>query len=418
MSNKRSNIDNKKTGTKNTERILDFVAKIACLVIAFFIWFYAMSTDVVSLEREFTVSVNFENETALFERTGWSVLSGKENSIVVTLKGKRNIVNQITESDIYAFVDVLGVESAGRQVLDIKISAPTECEVVNVSASSISPYIDKRVTRNVPVKVLHTYEIPSDYQLDEPITNIDEVAITGPESELRRVSAAQAELSLGKMTETVNTRSTLVLVDESGNPISSNYISMATKTVNVTVKLFALKDVPLTVGYKYGYFSDNNSRITVTPNVITLRGEPSVLEGIDKLEVAVLDEKKFVKNSTQSVLINVPDGVTSMSGENMATINVEHINTDVKNITVSNIILTNSGGLDCELQTESLNIMLRGPYTLLAQVKEENIILTADMKNYSSGSGIMVVPVAVKLSSEFEGSVYELESYNVTVNVK
>ena len=418
MSTKRANINEKKTRTKNSEKILDFIAKIACLVIAFFIWFYAMSTDVVSLEREFTVPVSFENENTLFEKTGWSVLSGKDNSIVVTIKGKRNIVNQITESDIYAFVDVSGVESAGMQLLDIKISAPTECEIVNTSASSISPYIDKRVTRNVPVKVLHTYEITSGYQLDDPIANISEVAVTGPESELQKISAAQADLALGKVTETVNTRSALVLVDESGNPISSKYVSMTTKNVNITVKLYAVKDVPLTVGYKYGYFNENNAKVTVTPNVITLRGEPSVLENMDKLEVAVLDEKKFVKNSTQSVLINVPEGVIAMTGETTATVKVEHINTDVKHITVGNITLANSGGLECELQTESLNIMLRGPHALLSQVKEENITLTADMKNYSSGSGIMVVPVSVKLSSEFEGSVYELETYNVTVNVK
>lgn len=418
MSDKRAKNDEKKTGRKNSERILDFVAKIACLVIAFFIWFYAMSTDVVSLEREFTVPVIFENETELFENTGWSVLSGKDNSIVVTLKGKRNIINQITESDIYAFADVSGVEKAGMQMLDIKISAPTECEVVNTSSSSVSPYIDKKVTRNIPVKVVHTYEITSEYQLDEPITNIAEVAVTGPESELQKIAAAQADLALGKITETVNTRSSLVLVDEAGNPFTSKYVSMATKNVNITVKLYAVKDVPLTVGYKYGYFNENNARVTVTPNVITLRGEPSVLENMDKLEVAVLDEKKFVKNSTQSVLINIPDGVTAMTGETTATVNVEHINTDVKHITVGNITLANSGGLECELQTESLNIMLRGPYALLSQVKEENITLTADMKNYSSGSGIMVVPVSVKLSAEFEGSVYELETYNVTVNVK
>lgn len=409
--------DNKDKKT-NAGRVMDFIAKIACLIIAFFIWFYAMSTDVVTLERDFTVSVNFENETQLFAEKGWSVLSGKDNSIVVTVKGKRNVVNRITESDIYAFVDVSGVEKAGRQVLDIQISAPTECEIVHTSASSISPYIDKRVTMNVPVKVVHTYEISAGYQLDDPVTNIDEVAITGPEQELSRVSAAQTEIALGKMTETVNMRSNLTLVDASGNPVNSSYISLATKTVNVTVRLYAVKDVPLTVGYKYGYFNESNSRVTVTPNMITLRGEPSELEKIDKLEVAQLDEKRFVKNSTQSVLINIPGGLTALGGETMATVSVEHINTDVKYLTVNGITLTNSGGLDCELQTESLNVMLRGPYSLLARVTEEDVILTADMKNYAGGSGIIVVPVSVRLSAEFEGSVYELESYNVTVNVK
>ncbi len=400
-------------------RVIDFVAKILCLLIAFFIWFYAMSTDVVTLERDFTVPVNFENETALFEKTGWSVLSGKDSNVVVTVKGKRNIVNQITESDIYAFVDVSSVESAGRQVLDINISVPGECEIVNTSVLSVSPYIDKKVTKNIPVQVIYSdYVISSEYQLDEPQLNIDEVAVTGPESELRKISAAQAELSLGNITETVNTTSSLKLVDSSGNAVLSNYIILTTKTVNVTVRLFALKDVPLKVSYKYGYFNETNVKITITPGMVTLRGEPSVLEDIESIDIATLDEKKYVTNSTQTVSINIPNGTTSMTADSSAVINVEHINTGTKLVAVKNIALANSGGLNCDLQTESLNITLRGPYNLLSQITEQNISVIADMKNYTSGSGLTVVPAVVKFSGGFEGLVYELESYNVTVNIK
>ncbi len=402
-----------------SDRVLDFIAKIACLLIAFFIWFYAMSTDVVTLEKDFTVPVRFENETALFEKTGWSVLSGKDSSIVVTLKGKRNIVTQINESDIFAFVDVSSVESAGRQTLDIKVSAPTECEVVNTSVSSISPYIDKKVTKNVPINVVYAdYVISSDYQLDDPVTNIEEVAVTGPESELRKVSAAQTVLSLGNVTKTINTANSLELVDEAGNSVESPYLTLSTKTVKVTIKLYAEKDVPLEVDYKYGYFNNKNVKITITPSVITLRGEPSLLEDVDSINVATLDEKKYQTNSTQSVAINIPDGLTAITADETAVISVEHINTGTKQITVSNITLANSGGLNCEVQTDSLNIMLRGPYNLLSKIKEENISVVADMKNYTSGSGVTVVPVTVKLSGEFEADVYELENYSVTINIK
>lgn len=404
---------------KRSGKVLDFVAKIACLVIAFFIWFYAMSMDVITLEKDFTVPVSFENESILFERTGWAVLSGKESNIVVTVKGKRNIVNKITDKDIYAFVDVSEVNKPGRQMLDVKVTAPTECEIINTSVTSISPYIDKRITKNVPVKVVYSeYVIGLEHQLDEPLLNLEEIAITGPESELERVSAAMAELSLGNVTETVNTTGSLKLVDKDGYAVSSNYITMTTKTVNVTVRLYTIKSVPLTVGYKYGYFNDNNVKITVTPAIITLRGEPSTLENINELKIATLDEKKFVRNSTQNVTIDIPSGVTVMGGETSASVSVEHINTDVKQIAVDTINLSNSGGLNCELQTKTLNIMLRGPYALLSKIDKGDITVTADMKNYASGSGITVVPVTVKIASEFEEEVYELESYSVTVDIK
>ena len=408
----------KEKSSVRSERIWDFVAKIACLLVAFFIWFYAMSTDIVTLEKDFTIPVKFENETTLFEKTGWSVLSGRDSSIVVTLKGKRNIVTQITESDIYAFVDVSAVESAGRQTLDIKVNAPTECEIVNTSVSSLSPYIDKKITKNVPVKVVYAdYVVSSEYQLDDPVTSLEEVAVTGPESELRKVASAQTELSLGNITQTINTVSNLVIVDENGEVIESPYITLATKTVGVTVKLYAVKNVPLEVDYKYGYFNKNNVKISISPSDISLRGEPSVLEKIDSIKVATLDEKSFLTNTTQSVAISIPEGVTAITAEETAVISVEHKNTSTKQISVSNIVLENHGGLNCELQTESVNVMLRGPYSLLSKIKEGDISVVADMMNYTS-SGTTVVPVTIKFSSDYESKVYELGSYSVTVNIK
>ncbi|MBR5314296.1 MAG: hypothetical protein IKU45_02655, partial [Clostridia bacterium] len=264
---------NKEKTSAHSGRVMDFVAKILCLLAAFVIWFYAMSTDVITLERDFTVPIKFENENALFEKTGWSVLSGRNSQVVVTLKGKRNIVNQINESDILAFVDLSEVENAGRQTLDIKISAPTECEVVNTSVSSISPYVDKKMTKNVPVKVEYTdYLVSSEYQIDAPSVNIEEVAVTGPESELKSVVAAKANLSLGNITETITSATQLTLVDSSGNEIDNPYLTMSTKTVNITVRLYMTKEVPLTVDYKYGYFNNKNVKVSITPSVVVLKG--------------------------------------------------------------------------------------------------------------------------------------------------
>ncbi|MBE6642353.1 MAG: hypothetical protein E7615_01720 [Ruminococcaceae bacterium] len=421
MNNNISSEKEKRSRSAGSGRVMDFIAKIACLVVAFFIWFYAMSSDVVTLERDFTVPVVFENEDILLEKTGWSVLSGKGNSIVVTLKGKRNTVNKINDSDIRATVDVSNVEKAGIQELVIKVSAPTECEVVNMSVSSISPNIDKRVTKTVPVKVVY-YDCttPTDQEL-ETVLNVSSVEITGPESELDKVDAAQADLSPGYVTQSLKMTAPLRLVDQNGNDIKSDYVTLNTKTVNVTAKLFASRELILSVDNKYGYFNDNNVSISITPQVITVRGEPLLLEEKfkdGKLVVAVLDEKKFVSDGKQEVPIVLPEGVTLTTTETKAEIDVRHINTDIKTVTVSDIQLKNIGGLDCELQTESLNIMLRGPYDLLSTIGEDDITLTANMKNYSSVTGIMVIPVSVSFSPEYERSVYELESYSVTVNIK
>ena len=422
MNNSVSNEKEKKVGSSGSGRVMDFIAKIACLIVAFFIWFYAMSADVVTLERDFTVPVVFENEDILLEKTGWSVLSGKGNNIVVTLKGKRNIVNKISDFDIRATVDVSHVEEAGTRELVIKVSAPTECEVVNMSVSSISPYIDKRVTKTVPVKYEYVdCTTPSNREL-ETVLNVSSIDITGPEAELEKVGAAQADLAPGYVTQSLKMTAPLKLVDKNGEPFNSDYISLNTKTVNVTAKLFASKEVVLTVGYEHGYFNDSNVNVTIVPQVITVRGEPNLIEERfkdGKFEVAKINEKVFAYDSKQDVSIVLPEGVTLVSPENKAEIDVKHINTDIKEINVSNIQLKNTGGLDYELQTESLNVKVRGPYDLIASITEEDIAVTANLKSHGSAKGLRNIPVVIEFSDEYDKLVYEIEaSYTITVNFK
>ena len=404
--------------SSRSHRVMDFIAKILCLAIAFFIWFYAMSTDVVTLERDFTVSVNFENEVTLLENTGWSVLSGKGNNIVVTLKGKRNIINSIKEEDLYAYVDVSAVESAGRHELDIKLSAPSECEIVHTSGDSISTYIDKKVTKNVPVvcELVNSY-IESDLKYEIDI--VDEISISGAASEVRKVEYARAELSLGEISQSVNTTAQLTLVDAEKNEIQSPYLNMMTKIVNVTLRLYAEKEVPLKADYKYGYFNEKNSKITITPASVTIKGEPSVIRGIDRIVVATLDEKLFIDNTAkQNVSIVSPEGATIISGETSAVISVEHLSTAVKRFTVENIQFLQIGGLEYELKTETLNVDVRVPITLLSKIKAEHISATVNMSNHNPGDGVTVLPVIIDFSDEFEDSVYELGNYNVTVDIK
>lgn len=415
-----SNAEEKTAGKVHSGRVMDFVAKIACLIVAFFIWFYAMSTDVVNIEKDFTVPVTFTNESALTEKNGWTVLMGKESNIIVTLKGKRKTISKLLDSEIEAVVDVAGVESPGSQVLDIRVKAPTECEVINTSVSNIWVYIDRKITKKVPVKVLYTHDyISAGLDLSEPLTSFDEVEVSGPESELRNVVAAQAEFELGKITESVNATGRLALVDSTGAKVDNQYINIAQKTVNVSFTLSAQKDVPLTVGYKYGLFNKNNAKVTISPSFVTLKGEPSVINGIDKLEIAVVDEKAFKTDGSQSVPLEIPTGVVLVNAtESTAVINVEHIGTVTKSIAVEKIEITDSGGLECELLTESLNIVFRGPSEVLQKLTQDNVTVKASLKNTTAGSGVNLIPVTVELSSEFENEVYELESYNVRVNVK
>lgn len=400
-------------------RVMDFIAKILCLVAAFCLWFYAMSSDGVMIEKDYTVPVSFEKENELNSQTGWSVLSGKDSNVVITLKGKRNFINRLIEADLYAYVDLSVVEHAGRQNLQIVFDVPTECEIVNTSVSELVCYVDKKLSKNVPVEVIYSdYTISSQYQLDEPVLSVNEIAVTGPESELRNVAAARTVLKLGNVTQTLNSMGVLKLVNEAGNEINSSYLTMSTTSVGVTVKLFTEKEVPLTVSYKHGYFTNENVTVDISPKTIKLRGEPAVLDKIDSINVATVDEKQYATNLKKVVPLSLPEDVMNVGGESEVTIDVKHKNTTTRKISVDNIILVNADESKFTLQTNSINVDLRGPKSLIQSITSDDISIVVDMNNYNNVSGVVVVPTTVRFSDDYSGSVYELGTYDVKVEAK
>ncbi len=410
--NKKTNNGKNSTGSG---KIMDFVAKILCLVIAFFLWFYAMSTDVITLEKEFTLPIEFENESYLADETGWAVLDGRGATTTIIVKGKRNVINNMTPDDVHAYVDVSGVESEGVHELDVKISLPGGCEVVHRSDESISVLIDKKLSTSVAVKP-EMIDTPIPEGFDVEFSAIEKIMITGPASEVRRVENAVAEFSLGELTETVSTVVGLKLVGKDNKPIDDDYITMHTKNVNVTVKVSAEKEVDLTYDFKYGYFNKNNVDITVTPKRIKIKGETSVLKNINSIKLVTLDEKNC-KEGAQSYQIKLPAGVSVVDDQNVAWVDVKHTTTSTKSLNVSNITYINAGGLEVEPLVENLNITVRAPITVLPQISADDINVTVNLQGYNPGDGEVRLPAIISISNEFE-DVYEIDEYNVSVRIK
>ena len=121
------------------------------------------------------------------------------------------------------------------------------------------------------------------------------------------------DLALGELTTGVTARGTLHVVTEDGATVDNPYLTLSQTSVGVTVPVYIEREIPITVGTKYGYFNEDNTRITVSPKSLTVRADPALLEGVDAFEIATIDEKKISGNETQIVAITLPAGVENLS---------------------------------------------------------------------------------------------------------
>jgi len=129
----------------------DIVIRIVSVVGAVIIWLCAVTTGSAVNQRMFTYN-NFEiKDTGSFisaaERSGFSVIINYENSVSFTLKGRKKLIDSLSESEVAVYVDlseyietVNTIPNDATQVIEAKveIEAPGYFQVSNVSLEKIT----------------------------------------------------------------------------------------------------------------------------------------------------------------------------------------------------------------------------------------------------------------------------------------
>ena len=404
-----------------TGKVNNVTAKVLCILSAIVLWFYAVSTDTAIVDKTFTdVPVDIRNLDAVDSELGLSVISGYGYTVDLSVSGAKPDINGLSIEDIIAYVDAGQITEAGEYSLQIHVSVPSGITIGGQSANFLELYIDKRSAISVPVEVDPIYSIESTYKLGDLEPSIQTVNVTGPSEELDKIKCAKVTLELGRISKSLTATGKLVLVDKSGSPITNPYVKMQTSEVSVRIPVYTEKDVPLTVGYKYGYFNDKNVSVKITPSTVRLKGEPDILEDIDSIVLLELDEKKIMEDTLQkNIIINVPEG-TEIVGSRSADIEIKHKGTITRDVVVSNLSVVNTDGIDYELESPEITVKFRGTQRAIQFLFEDDgyVTATVDLDYLSSVTGTVSVPVTISLDSALEGSLYELGEYTIDVTIK
>ena len=405
------------TGVKRRSRVSDILLLVMSVIIAFMMWLYVSTLDSPSYEQMFT-SIPI---TILEEGSPLSVYYGYNNVLDVKIMGSRRDMTEITASDISAVVDIGDISEAGRYTLPVKITVPQGMSIVSQSVNSIAVYLDNRSSATIPVTAkITSYQLAEGYEIGESDIrlSLNEISVTGPESVLATIASAQAELQLGQVSGSVVIVSGLKPVDDSGQPVTSTYISMSASTVTATVPVYMYKTLPLEISYKYGYLDETNSAVSVSPSAIRVKGEVGTLNSMDSIALAPIDEKKLLSDAMQ-VSITLPGDLTNVDGIDKATVTVQHLNTETAQLVVDNITVKNPNNLKYELLNDSLNVTLRGDSLSLTYISPADIEATVDLSYLKSdASGTTSVAAVINISESFSDYIYELGDYRVSVKLK
>lgn len=431
MKKKKAAIDNEtqisEPEAKQTEQVgdykikktngLDITAKILAVLLALIIWLYAVSSDSPVFEDTFdSISISIINIPS-----GLSVITGDKSLVDVTVKGKRTDVRSLKSSSIYVYVDASGVSQAGEYTLPLSVKLPDGISLVSpTNPEAVTVYFDVTSSKQLPITVVpKNCPIPDGYTLKSTVLSGSDVTVRGPSGELAKIAKVEAVVEPGAVTSSVSITSSLTLYDEDGNEYTNPYVTLSVSEVTVRLELYTSKEVPLKVAYKYGYYNDSNVKITLSPAAITVEGTAETLDKLDSITVTTIDETSILSDVSIVAPIDVPDGVTYTGAEN-ATITIKHVSTVTRVIVCNSIQLINvPDGKSVTVNTESINVTLRGDDNEYFRYFEaSDITVTVDLAGYDNISGDITASAVIAIANDStETVIYALGTYSVSVTL-
>ena len=315
-------------------RLLSVLIYACCLLVSFFIWLDLSENNVEVITREFSgVTLEIDGEAEL-QRNGLAVFGGYTDQITVSVKGPKNRINRLDDDELTAYVDVSEVSASGKVKLDINVRGADRYEYT-VSPSSIRVFVDENDEIDIPVEVDETYDIIPDSYSYEIVTDTEFVTVKGAKSVLDRIKSAKVYVELGTITTGFSRRDRITFVGEDGRAVEGEYFSSDVTSVGVDVKVYTEKTVPLVSTFKYGWIKNANVKITTTPAMITLRGDPRRLQDINEVRLPEIDETTLDTVSTGMVNPILEDGVVAVNLTEKIQRKVELLKTEKISVTLN-----------------------------------------------------------------------------------
>ena len=376
---------------------------VISLLASLAIWVYITSVDSDEYKQTFRgVRVELVGEEALRESKGLVVTDLDTNSVTVDLVGPRRVIASLDADDIVAQVDVSKLSQAAYTSLQYTLIYPDKTDTGSIQTVRKSPetvnfMVSAQTSKTIQVRGSFEGQLGEGYTAEIPVFEPSTITIYGPEAYIRNVSYAWVTFGKDNVESTYSVETGFTLMNQNGEECSTTGITCSTDVVTATLPLLTKKEVLLSVDLIEGAgATSKNTKVTIEPESITLAGDSSILDGLNKITIATIDLTDFGRSFTDTYTIPLNDEIRNLTGISEATVTVEIVGLETRNFTVKNFRCTNvADGYEAEIISESITVTLRGPAAQLDQIQPENLQAVADLIDYKGSTGAYMPEVKI-----------------------
>lgn len=377
-------------------RILTLLLSLA---ISFGLWLYVVT--VIGPESEtvlYNVPVELVGTEYLDAHDLIIVSNTKDQSMNLTLKGKRSDLSKINRSNVTIIADLSKITQPGEHQLECTVSFQAgSAEVQAQDPQYIGVTVAQQATKTIDVKPIYTGSVPVSYEADTDSVALDHKTVTvkGPKDVIDQIYYAGITIDLTNKTTMIDTTCMLTLYGPDGRPlINDQYVTANVTEVRAIVQIHKIKKVAVKFQLDFTDSGLSPDMVTVYPQLdeVTLMGTESALEKADDQFLFIIKLSDYKQTTTQTFLPPLPDGVQCKE-EIVAYIQMPEMAS--RQFTVSRFDPgTLPDGLAVAV-TEDVTVEIWGPEEVLRHLSAKDVIGMLDCTGMSEGSGRAPVKFAV-----------------------
>lgn len=414
---------------KNQEKVHDAakqrkILRIICSVlVAIAIWVYVDEEKTVNVKMSVNdLPVEFANEDTTLADNNLMLLSGYNTTVDLVLKGPRKVLWKLNKDEIRIVADTAGIQETGMQSLTYDVVFPnnvpqSQIQVEKASIYAINVTVGELYTKEVPIKCEVSGKIAEGYIAEEIVLDPVALVLRAQRDDLLNVSYAKIRVNINGLQETMIRTVEYQLYDYNDIPIDNDNIRAASKLIQVTLPVKAVKEVPLVLNFveAIGSTMEQVEYIFEPGDTVQLQGDKTVLDSIENIVLDTIYLQDLEEEQTLEYEISVPEGAEVVGGETQVTVIITMTGVSERRISTNNFVTTNlAEGLGAAIATESLSVMLRGFSEELDAMDGSDLTVTVDLSNITQ-AGTYTLPVTVRVN-EYQ-NVGIKGSYQVIVEV-
>jgi len=404
----------------------NLVLKIMAILFAVILWSYVLAeidpprTRIVS-----EVGVEYKNLAALTEKhlVISKSLSEELEKVNVKVEAKQSEINNVTKENIEAYIDLSTIDSVGEKTLDIEAKLTggiSSGRVLEKSITTVKLYVDKYMSKQVPVEMNTIGSVPDGYYASEPTLALTTVDVNGARTDVEKVASAICNVDLTGLTEGFKKNMEIDLLDDDGNIIDKSlFDNLPSVIVELDVK--PMKTVPIDLASSIrgqdevasGY---EVADITCEPATVDIAGDASDLIGINKIALAPYTVSG--KSTSESVALEYapPEGVIVLTPEKAQVyITIREI-TETK--TYSSISLEEknlANGLRADFSQPKVDVTVIAGLSKVSKLNRSDIVPYVDLEGLEEGT--YSLDVLFEIPEGFAEENFSSSASTVTVKI-